>query len=152
MTEITEFFTDLIIESLKYTGITGLKRVNSSNILHHGLKVSGSAEYHSQGWVLHHATLLLSVNLHHLENSLLAKESRLKQRGRSMYFPTANLPNFDLYFWKENLFDLIEEYWRCSLKKSLLSQEEEKFGKKLAEKMYSQESWIFDKKRIVIKR
>ncbi|MFX0182044.1 MAG: biotin/lipoate A/B protein ligase family protein [Candidatus Hodarchaeota archaeon] len=151
MTEITEFFTDLIIKSLENIGLTDLKRVKSSNIFYQGLKVSGSAEYHSQGYILHHATLLLSANLLHLENSLLVKDSYNKGKNKSMYFPTTNLPSFDLSLWKKGLFKIFEENWKCILKKKLFTQEEYELGMKLTEKMYTQKSWIFDKKRIVIK-
>lgn len=152
MTEISEFFTDLIIKSLRNIGITDLKRVKSSNILYQGLKVSGSAEYHSQGWILHHATLLLSANLYHLENSLITRESYQKRKRRSMYFPTVNLPSFDLLIWKKRLFKIVEDNWNCRFENEPLSQEEEDLGMKLTESMYTQKSWILDRKRIVIKQ
>lgn len=150
MKEITEFFTDLLIESLRtdLLNLKHLERMGSSNILYKGKKVSGSAGYLRNNWVLHHATLLLSANLENLENSLLAKLNNQGVKRRSEYYPTTNLPHLKVQTLKTAILKTLDNYFDTKFRSEQLTTNEITLAKKLSEEMYSQSSWIIDKKRV----
>ena len=88
--------TLLIYNALADIGIDNLAIHNLSNLTYKGSKISGSAQYMYSGFLLHHATLLVSSDLEKLENSLLVKEREPQIRNSSKYYPTINLGNLDL--------------------------------------------------------
>ncbi len=150
MKEITEFFTDLIIESLRdsHPSLLEIERKGSSNILHRGKKISGSAGYLRNNWVLHHATILHSADLNNLEKSLLARLEKPTLKRRSKYYPTANLPKFNCERLKESTIEVLEKKLRMNFNLHGLTTDEKVHADKLSVDMYSQPSWIFDRKRI----
>jgi lipoate-protein ligase A len=150
MPEITEYFTDLIIESLKKSlpNLSEIERKGSSNILYQGKKISGSAGYLRNNWVLHHATVLHSADLEDLEKSLLARLERPTVKRKSEYYPTTNLPEFNIDRLKELTIEVLEKTLRMKFNLFGLTKEEKVHADKLSEKMYSQPSWIYDRKRI----
>lgn len=152
MTEITEYFTDLLIESLKKSlpNLSEIERKGSSNILHRGKKISGSAGYLRNNWVLHHATILHSADLENLEKSLLARLEKPTVKRKSEYYPTANLPEFNYELLKESIIEVLEMNLRMNFNFYSLTREEKVHADKLSVDMYSQLSWIFDRKRNMI--
>jgi lipoate-protein ligase A len=152
MTEITEFFTDLLIEILKNSlpNLSEIERKGSSNILHRGKKISGSAGYLRNNWVLHHATILYSVDLENLEKSLLARLEKPTIKRKSEYYPTTNLPNFNYERLKESTIEVLKMNLRMNFNFYGLTRQEKVHADKLSVDMYSQPSWIFDRKRDMI--
>ena len=57
-----EHFSRIIIDILSGMGVKGLE-FRHNDILSGGLKISGGAQYHHGGRILHHGTLLFDVNL-----------------------------------------------------------------------------------------
>ncbi|MHA2366536.1 MAG: lipoate--protein ligase family protein, partial [Candidatus Hodarchaeales archaeon] len=126
--EFTDLFTKIIIASLKAYGLNELEQEGFSNIFYKGKKISGSAGYTSKNWLLHHATLLVSANLTHLNNSLLASSCNPPPKSRgSRFFPTTNLPkSFDVILWREKLIDLLSKKFLIRFSpKTLTSPEQE---------------------------
>ncbi|MFW9778271.1 MAG: biotin/lipoate A/B protein ligase family protein [Candidatus Heimdallarchaeota archaeon] len=142
--EVTEFFTDILTKTLNETGYQNLEKMGSTNILYKGRKISGSAGYFSKGKVLHHATLLHSVNLKNLEAVCDPAKYGPKHKRRSNYFPTANLPNFNLSKWQSTLYAGLRDIFQCELKTVFLKPEEDEIARELSDKMYSKQTWIFD--------
>jgi len=112
---ISVFFTELLLKSLESIGINNLERDEESNILYKGQKVSGSAGYYRSKWVLHHATLLISANLEHLNHSLKARSRIPSKKGQSRYLPTTNIPAFDVGKWQELVKTNVEEHFNIPL-------------------------------------
>ncbi|MFW9855450.1 MAG: biotin/lipoate A/B protein ligase family protein [Candidatus Thorarchaeota archaeon] len=141
--EVTEFFTDLLIKTLNQTGYQNLEKMGLTNILYKGRKISGSAGYFSKGKVLHHATLLHSVNLKNLDAVCDPAKYGPKHKRRSNYFPTTNLPNFNLSNWQSSLYVGLGDIFQCEPKNVFLKPEEDELARELSKKMYSTQKWIF---------
>lgn len=150
MSEITNFFTNLLIKSLKNIGINDLSKEGNSNILFRNKKISGSAGYLRKNIVLHHATILLSANLEFLEHSLLARpDYTVKISRKSKYLPTINLSDIFKYeLWLDSMKDLIKKEFAINLKEMNITAEEEYIAQHLMQNMYSQRSWIYNQERI----
>ena len=150
LNEYKQFFTEILKKSLESIEIDKLT-VLENNILLDGKKVSGSAGYLTKSTYLHHATLLVSANLENLEGSLLVKTFTKRNSRSSSYIPTANIANFDLKRWKTALLELIKNQMQFSFKETSLKEEELKLANKLKLELYSNDKWIFEGKRIMIK-
>ena len=150
ISDITAYFTDFIIESLKYYGLENIKRMGSSNILHNNSKISGSSGYNKKNSILHHLTLLINVNLTNLENSLLAHPGYEAKKGReSHFYETSNLPNnFNVNRWKSILISMLEKEYNIQFIKSDLVESEKKYAKNLEKNMYNSENWIIRQHRM----
>ena len=146
--QINSFFTNMLIQSLESIFRKGrFARLNNASILFDDKKVSGSAGYLRGNWFLHHATLLLDVNLHDLENSLLAGSSSYSSRRKSEYYPTTNLPSFDLGEWKKSIIKRLEKSLNIQFDNGEISPIEEVQMRNLASELYAKDSWLWDKKR-----
>jgi lipoate-protein ligase A len=145
--EVTDFFTDLLIRSLNETGYQFIEKLGATNILYKGKKISGSAGYFSSGKVLHHATLLHSANLIHLDAVCEPAKYGPVHKRRSKYFPTTNLPNFNISNWQSKLYVSIKDIFHCRLEKGFLKPEENELALDLSNRMYSKKNWIFGGKR-----
>jgi lipoate-protein ligase A len=118
----------------------------SSSINFSGKKVSGSAGYARSGWYLHHATLLVSVDLNKLSKSLLASpEYGVTSSRRSNFFPTTNLPDyFSIKAWKTELVDIMTQTFKIGFAEDSATRNEEELTDCLADTMYSRPAWIFE--------
>ena len=124
-------------------GYSDLKIENKSNIHYGNKKISGSAGRLRLNCVLYHATLLHSVDLVHLENSLLAKESHPINKRHSRYFQTTNLPAFSYDDFKEKLIQTISTQLSLHIRSDQLFPAEMKFAKFLKENLYTTDEWIY---------
>ena len=57
------YFSDIMIKILEAVGINASLSLTHNDILADGLKISGMAQYHHEGIILHHGTLLFDSNL-----------------------------------------------------------------------------------------
>ncbi|MFX0101345.1 MAG: biotin/lipoate A/B protein ligase family protein [Candidatus Hodarchaeota archaeon] len=149
--EINAFFRGLLIDSLSLAGIDGIRKEGCSNVFWKDRKISGFAGYQKTNHALHHATLLLDVDLNMLEGALLVKDPEPKHSRASKYCPTVNLAQLNLEEWKANLCSLIEERLGVGLESSNIFQQEEVISKSLCERMYSTREWIYFKKRVLLR-
>jgi lipoate-protein ligase A len=147
--QITAHFTELIKNSLQISDIDNFSIENSSNILYNGLKISGSAGYIKDDWILHHFTILQNVDLINIDNSLLARPGYKVNKNRvSNYYKTTNLPkNFELGKWKDVLINQLRKEFNVSFGEDHISDEEQEYGLKLKETMYKTKKWIYYQKR-----
>jgi lipoate-protein ligase A len=148
--QITAHFTELIKNSLYIFGINNLSVEKSSNILYNGLKISGSAGYNKNDWILHHFTILQNVDLINIDSSLLARPGYEVNKSRaSNYYKTTNLPkSFELSKWKGVLITQLKKGFNISFEEDHISNEEYEHGFKLKETMYKTKKWIYNQKRI----
>ena len=58
-----KFFSDIIIKSLNSIGLNAELTFTHNDIKANNLKISGSAQYHHDGIILHHGTLLFDSDL-----------------------------------------------------------------------------------------
>ena len=58
-----EYFSRIIIKTLDKIGINANLEFSHNDIKADGLKISGSAQYHNHGVILHHGTLLFDSDL-----------------------------------------------------------------------------------------
>ncbi len=148
MKQMNECFTNIIIESLKNSGIKELSKEGIYNIFYKGKKVSGGAGYFKSDWLLHHVTLLISSNLEHLNKSLLVRPDTSTQKHK--YFPTTNLPKFDMEKWQKILMKIIERHFNVTFLEDHISKNEMELAEKLRAEMYSKNSWIRERKRVYL--
>lgn len=139
--------TSLICLVLKDLGYDHLSISKGSNIMHKTKKISGSANYLSKNWFLHHLTLLHDANLLNLRNSLLARDPDSSDRQRSKYSPTVNLPDFVFSSFRDNLKKLFASEFSYELVDSKLSPAENELATELVADLYSKKDWIYDGKR-----
>ncbi|MBQ9418970.1 MAG: lipoate--protein ligase family protein [Synergistaceae bacterium] len=58
-----EYFSNIIMESLSAIGLNAALSFSHNDIKANGLKVSGAAQYHHDGTMIHHGTLLFDSEL-----------------------------------------------------------------------------------------
>ena len=58
-----EYFSLRVIEALEAVGVNAVLEFRHNDILADGLKISGAAQYHHEGMLLHHGTLLFDADL-----------------------------------------------------------------------------------------
>ena len=65
-----KYFSDIIIHLLNIIGINAELSFRHNDILADGMKISGAAQYHHDGIILHHGTLLFDSNLEAMKHAL----------------------------------------------------------------------------------
>jgi lipoate-protein ligase A len=141
-----ELLTNSILQILVNMGYQELEKEGNSNIFWKGKKISGSAGRLRSSWLLHHATLLHSADLSHLENALLARSSEPNVRNGSRYFPTINLDNFRTKEFVNYSRDYVEEEIGLNLLKKQIKKDEIEFATFLKDRIYTSDKWIRDGK------
>lgn len=76
-----EYFTKPVLIALERLGLKG-EFTGRNDLVIDGKKFSGNAQYHRNGKVLHHGTILFGGNLEHLKNAL--KPNPLKFVGKNV--------------------------------------------------------------------
>lgn len=114
-------------------------------------KISGSAGYLRKDWYLHHATILISTNLDHLNKSLKARKGKkfydYSKRNSSNDYLTSNISELKcLNEFKENIVKLSSEMLEIEFIKDDFSKKELSIANNYL-KMYNSHKWIYDKER-----
>ena len=65
-----KYFSDIIIHSLNAIGINAELSFRHNDILADGMKISGAAQYHHDGMILHHGTLLFDSDIEAMKRTL----------------------------------------------------------------------------------
>lgn len=120
--------------------------INGRNDLElHGLKVSGNAQCHRYGRILHHGTLLYRTDTETLSRVLTVDPEKLKSKGvtsvRSRVGQLADHIDIELH----ELIDKLSMSFECE--DEPLSREEINGIKTLADEKYSRWEYIFGKSR-----
>ena len=101
--DLVQSQTQLIVNSLEALQISELEIESQGNIHWKKKKISGSANRILKNCILHHATLLMGVNLNNLYDSLLVRSNSLDS-NKSRFFPCINLGDeFNVQLWKKQL-------------------------------------------------
>ncbi|MBQ7215053.1 MAG: lipoate--protein ligase family protein [Synergistaceae bacterium] len=58
-----EYFSRMMIRALEAVGVNAVLEFRHNDILADGLKISGAAQYHREGFMLHHGTLLFDADI-----------------------------------------------------------------------------------------
>ncbi|MDO4939106.1 MAG: lipoate--protein ligase [Lachnospiraceae bacterium] len=139
-----EKFTGPVVAALKKLGLKA-EASGRNDILVDGRKVSGIAQRHLNGRILHHGTLLFSENLDMANEVLKVDPEKIKAKGvKSVRSRIANiseyLPDMTLNgFWEY----LKKELSSGDLEEVNLTDEELKKAKKLEEEKYSTWEWNY---------
>ncbi|PWI47088.1 hypothetical protein CEE45_13625 [Candidatus Heimdallarchaeota archaeon B3_Heim] len=150
---ISKYFSERIVECLEAElGINKFVIYQDTSILFNQKKISGSAGYFRSSWFLHHLTLLLQTNLSHLDQALLAGKEQYSSKRPSSFFPTANLPPLSKTKLIKRFIKQLEEEFSHAFNKYPITESEKNLARRLTNKMYSQSSWIWDKKRGLIEQ
>ena len=150
---ISKLFSELLVDCLK--GELGEEKFSihkETSILFNHKKISGSAGYFRSSWFLHHMTLLLHTNLSDLNHVLRAGKKDYSSRRPSMFFPTTNLPSLSKINLIKQFITQLEDRFSLTLEASPISDSEKKLALRLSKEMYSQRSWIWDKKRNLVEQ
>ena len=87
-------FTDPVIRCLDNLGVDA-KLSSRNDILIDGIKVSGNAQYISQGRMVSHGTLLFNSDLSHVVDALHVQGDTIESKGiKSVRSPVANICEF----------------------------------------------------------
>ena len=139
------FFTEPIILFLQSMGLDAEFEAKS-NIVIHGMKISGNAAHVHRGRVLHHGTLLFDSDLELLNNILAANEMKYNDRSvRSIRKTVGNIStqiraNMSVEDFTESLFSFIINYYDDAFHDHLNPQEIEEI-KQLAARKYNEAKW-----------
>lgn len=142
-----EKFTKPVVDALKKLGLNA-DASGRNDILVDGMKVSGIAQRHLDGRILHHGTLLFSENLERAAEVLHADPEKMKSKGvksvRSRitnigsYLPGMTLKQFWGYvkdeFTNNEVLEIVE-----------LTPEEKTLAQKLHDEKYNTWEWNYGK-------
>lgn len=75
-----KFFADPILKALKKLGIEA-EFTGRNDMVVDGRKFSGNAQYHSGNRVLHHGTILFSIDMYNLQNALTPNKKKFEGKN-----------------------------------------------------------------------
>lgn len=73
-------FAEPVVKALKSLGLEA-EFTGRNDILINGLKVSGNAQFHRNGKIVHHGTLLFKANTYNLSNALKVRDIKFKGKA-----------------------------------------------------------------------
>ncbi len=141
-----EKFTGPVVDALRKLGLNA-EASGRNDILIDGRKVSGIAQRHLNGRILHHGTLLFSENLETANEVLRVDPEKIKAKGvKSVRSRIANiseyLPGMTLSeFWEY----LKAEFGKGNLEMVSLTDEQLRMAEKLEKEKYSTWEWNYGK-------
>lgn len=138
-------FAKPVVKGLKSLGLNA-EFTGRNDIQIDGVKVSGNAQFHKNGKVMHHGTLLFKANTENLSNALKFRKIKFKDKAvRSVVsrvgfigdFINMNIQEFKLY---------MEEFIKTEfdIKKSIvLTFEEMQKIKKIRSQIFAKKEWNY---------
>jgi len=149
-TEMTNFekFTRPVIETLETLGVHA-ELSGRNDILVDGKKISGNAQFYTNGRLLSHGTLLFNANLAVLSQALNVKPIKIQSKGiRSVVSRVANIVEYlpkpmSIYELKEAIINHLAQ--ALSIEEYVLSREELDFIENDAKERFSTWAWNYGK-------
>jgi lipoate---protein ligase len=142
--ELISYYSNVIKRSLENLGFSNVTYSNGS-IFWNGQKISGSAQYVKNNYLLHHCTLLLNADLNNLEKALINK-GNIDYKHKSIYSPTVNLTDLDINMFKSQIITLISNDFDQMTRVGNLTNKERVMQLYLLDNMYTKETWNLHKK------
>jgi lipoate---protein ligase len=143
-----EKFTRPVIETLNKLGVQA-ELSGRNDILVEGKKISGNAQFYTNGRLLSHGTLLFNANLAVLSQALNVKPLKIQSKGiRSVVSRVANISEYltesmSIYQLKEAIIDHLAE--SLHIDEYVLSEEEMMHIEKSAKEHFSSWEWNYGK-------
>lgn len=136
-----------VVKALRSLGLNA--EFTGRNDIHlNGAKVSGNAQFHKDGKVVHHGTLLFKANTHNLLNALKVRD--IKFRGKAVSSVASRIGFIGDYV-KMNALEF-KSYVESFIKKeyniletTFLSEDEMKEIKKIREELFATDEWNYGK-------
>ena len=142
-------YTEPIIEALSKMGVKA-ELSGRNDILVDGRKISGNAQYNSEGKVLHHGTLLFSADFSVLSEALHVDEEKIRSKSIKSYRSrVANIKEFtNENYTLEDFISLLEEFFIDKYSPEIIDEPENEEIARLEARNASAE-WLFPKKSFV---
>ena len=148
--EMTNFekFTRPVIETLNKLGVEA-ELSGRNDILVDGKKVSGNAQFYTNGRLLSHGTLLFNANLAVLSQALNVKPLKIQSKGiRSVVSRVANISEYlkddmSIYALKDAIIEHLAE--RLRIDEYVLSADELKQIEQNAREHFASWAWNYGK-------
>ncbi|MGP1520973.1 MAG: lipoate--protein ligase [Treponema sp.] len=138
-------FAEPVVKALKSLGLEA-EFTGRNDILLNGLKVSGNAQFHKYGKILHHGTLLFKANTYNLSNALKVRDIKFKGKGvRSVASRIGFISNFvsmNAKEFKHYIGDFIKKEYEIS-ETTLLSDEDLKEIAKIRDEIFARHEWNY---------
>lgn len=122
-----------------------------NDLLIHGKKISGNAQYRYRDKILHHGTILYNLDSQRMAQALRPKKEKFQSKGvKSVRSRVANIADYmdqpmDLISFKNYLQDFIMDYY--GIKEIFeISPEEEAEVLKIQRERFENPSWTYGKK------
>jgi len=138
-------FAEPVVKALKSLGLEA-EFTGRNDILINGLKVSGNAQFHRNGKVVHHGTLLFKANSYNLSNSLKVRD--IKFKGKAVQSVVSRIGfisdfvNMKVQEFKSYIEDFIKKEYGIS-KTTLLSDEDLKEISKIRDEIFATCEWNY---------
>ena len=140
-------FAEPVVKALKSLGLQA-EFTGRNDILINGLKVSGNAQFHKNGKVVHHGTLLFKANTYNLSNALKVRDIKFKDKAvKSVASRIGFISDFvdmNVKDFKQYIEDFIKKEYGIS-KTTLLNDEDLKEIAKIRDEIFALHEWNYGK-------
>lgn len=138
-------FAEPVVKALKSLGLEA-EFTGRNDILISGLKVSGNAQFHRNGKVIHHGTLLFKANAYNLSHALKVRDIKFKGKAvRSVASRIGFISDFvsmNVKEFKQYVEDFIKKEYGIS-KTTILQDEDLKEITKIRDEIFATREWNY---------
>ena len=138
-------FAEPVVNALKSLALEA-EFTGRNDILVNGLKVSGNAQFHRNGKVVHHGTLLFKANSYNLSHSLKVRDIKFKGKAvQSVASRIGFISDFlqmNVKEFKSYIEDFIKKEYGIS-KTTLLSDKEMEEITKIRDEIFATHEWNY---------
>lgn len=138
-------FAEPVVKALKSLGLKA-QFTGRNDILINGLKVSGNAQFHRNGKVVHHGTLLFKANTYNLSHALKVRDIKFKDKAvRSVASRIGFISDFvdmNVLEFKSYIEDFIKKDYGIS-QTTVLKDEQMKEIAKIRDEIFASHEWNY---------
>ncbi len=138
-------FAEPITESLQSLGLNA-EFTGRNDIQINKSKISGNAQFHRKGKVLHHGTLLFKANMENITQSLIARDIKFKDREvpsiRSRVDFIGNHVNMSVTGFMDYIEEFIKKKYNISYTHKLNTEEISEI-QKISDEIFSSHEWNY---------
>ncbi|MGP1438117.1 MAG: lipoate--protein ligase [Treponema sp.] len=140
-------FAEPVVKALQSLGLDA-EFTGRNDILINRLKVSGNAQFHRNGKIVHHGTLLFKANTYNLSHALKVRDIKFKDKAvQSVASRIGFISNFikmNVEEFKSYIEEFIKKDYGIS-KTTVLSDEELKEINKIKDEIFALDEWNYGK-------
>lgn len=138
-------FAEPVVKALKSLGLEA-EFTGRNDILINGLKVSGNAQFHRNGKVVHHGTLLFKANTYNLSNALKVRDIKFKGKAvrsvSSRIGFISDFVNMNVQEFKSYIEDFVKKEYEISETTVLLDEDLKEIAK-TRDEIFASKEWNY---------